>query len=75
MTLLETSAVCGVSTGQLSDVERGRTRPVLPLLLRLADAYGMTVAQLLEGVYPFGTAVPPEGTPAPPPDGRRRPGN
>lgn len=75
MTLPQTSAVCGASVSQLSDVERGRTRPMLPLLLRLADAYGTTVARLLEDVYPFGTSVAPRTVPGPPPDGRRRPEN
>jgi DNA-binding XRE family transcriptional regulator len=35
---------------RISDWETGRHEPTLPLLKRIADVYGMTVAELLDGV-------------------------
>lgn len=61
LTLHQTFEKCGVSVGQNSDLERGIKTPTLQVLLKLADAYGTTVDELLRGVYPFGTRRKPRG--------------
>lgn len=60
----------GISLAYLSDVERGRKLPTLPLLDALAGGLGTTAAALLDGLYPWGSDVPPAEPVSPPPDGR-----
>ena len=60
----------GVTETFISQFERGNKLPTLSTLDAIATALGTTVADLLQGVYPWGAAVPPNERPAPPPDGR-----
>ena len=50
LTLADVSKSTGISVSFLSDIERGRTKPSLESLDKLADLYGMTMSELLEGV-------------------------
>jgi transcriptional regulator with XRE-family HTH domain len=68
--LAELAERAGMSQAYLSDLERGRKLPTLPALDALAVALRTTAATLLRGVYPWGTAEPPDQAPAAPPDGR-----
>jgi len=49
-TLAEVGAQIGLSVSFLSDVERGRTRPSLGTLGKLAACYQLTITDLLDGV-------------------------
>ncbi|HMO10888.1 MAG TPA: XRE family transcriptional regulator [Actinotalea sp.] len=49
LTVEQLAARSGVSTGALSQIERGMGNPALGTLLRLATALGIPVAQLLDG--------------------------
>lgn len=69
LTLPQASVACGLSTGHLSDIERGRGLPSLQALLAMADAYGVLVTTLLSG-FPFGTSTAPSSMPSRLPDGR-----
>ncbi|WP_051247047.1 helix-turn-helix domain-containing protein [Nocardioides halotolerans] len=60
----------GISLAYLSDIERGRKLPSLLVLDTLATTLRMTVVELLDDIYPWGTAQTPRTRPAPPPDGR-----
>lgn len=73
LTLSEAAGRAGLSLSYLSDVERGRTLPSLSALLGLADAYGLLVSDLLDGIYPFARKHRPRRDPQPPVDGRLRP--
>ena len=46
--LKDVSGIAGISIPYLSDLERGRTNPSLETLQTLANAYGISVADLLE---------------------------
>lgn len=70
LTLPVVAEEVGISVSHLSDLERGRTLPSLPLLLRLADQYQLETTELLSGLYPFGSSQPPDEMPPPPTDGR-----
>ena len=47
-TLLDVGAKTGLSVSFLSDVERGRTKPSLDTLEKLASTYGCAVSELLQ---------------------------
>ena len=47
-TLEETSAACGVSRSMLSEIERGRANPTLAVAWRIAQAFGLSLGQLVE---------------------------
>jgi transcriptional regulator with XRE-family HTH domain len=52
MTLLDVKEKTGLSVSHLSDIERGRTKPSLDALESLAICYGITLADLMNGVDP-----------------------
>lgn len=45
-TLKDVSQDTGISIGQLSDIERGRTLPSIPTMITLTDYYEIPVEQL-----------------------------
>ncbi|MGE5609033.1 MAG: helix-turn-helix domain-containing protein [Bacillota bacterium] len=47
-TLEELSAACGVSRSMLSQIERGQANPTLAVTYRIAQAFGMSMGELLE---------------------------
>lgn len=47
-TLDELSAACGVSRSMLSEIERERANPTLVVAYRIAEAFGMTLADLVD---------------------------
>jgi transcriptional regulator with XRE-family HTH domain len=47
-TLEEMSAACGVSRSMLSEIERGRANPTLAVAWRIAQAFGMSLGELVE---------------------------
>jgi transcriptional regulator with XRE-family HTH domain len=47
-TLDETSAACGVSRSMLSEIERQRANPTLAVAFRIAQAFGMSLGELVE---------------------------
>ncbi len=47
-TLEELSAACGVSRSMLSEIERERANPTLVVAYRIAEAFGMTLGELVE---------------------------
>ena len=47
-TLEQTSAACGVSRSMLSEIERGRANPTLAVAYRIAQAFGMTLGELVD---------------------------
>ena len=47
-TLEQTSAACGVSKSMLSEIERGRANPTLAVAYRIAQAFGMTIGEMIE---------------------------
>ena len=47
-TLEQTSAACGVSRSMLSEIERGRANPTLAVAYRIAQAFGMTLGDLVD---------------------------
>jgi transcriptional regulator with XRE-family HTH domain len=49
-TLSHLSLLTGLSISYLSDMERERTLPSIPTLVKLADAFDVTVALLIVGV-------------------------
>jgi len=69
LTLAGLSELSGVSLTYLSDMERGNRLPALDVLDRVCSALGVQVADLLAGVYPWGSDLEPPGL-RPPPDGR-----
>lgn len=48
-TLEELSAACGVSRSMLSEVERGAANPTLGVAFRIAQAFSMTLGELVDG--------------------------
>jgi transcriptional regulator with XRE-family HTH domain len=72
LSLREASESAGLTPSYLSDIERGRTLPSLPVLVSLADLYRTLVTDLLDGLYPFGATRRPRRAITPPPDARRR---
>jgi transcriptional regulator with XRE-family HTH domain len=50
LTLKDVSGYTRLSTAFLSDIERGRTDPSLKTLVKLANAYGVTVSDLLRNI-------------------------
>ena len=50
MTLQQAASAAGTSVSLLSDVERGRTRPSLAMLERIAAVYGLSVGEALVNV-------------------------
>lgn len=54
LSLSGAAARSGVGRGYISDIEAGRRLPSLPALARLAAAYGKVVAEVLDGVPPYG---------------------
>ena len=47
-TLEEMSAACGVSRSMLSEIERGRANPTLAVAYRIAQAFGMSLGEMIE---------------------------
>ena len=47
-TLEQTSAACGVSKSMLSEIERGRANPTLAVAYRIAQAFGMSLGEMVE---------------------------
>src|SRR6476661_8107924 len=47
-TLEEMSAACGVSRSMLSEIERERANPTLVVAFRIAEAFGMSLGELVE---------------------------
>lgn len=47
-TLEEMSAACGVSRSMLSEIERSRANPTLAVAFRIAQAFGMSLGELVE---------------------------
>jgi transcriptional regulator with XRE-family HTH domain len=47
-TLEEMSAACGVSRSMLSEIERLRANPTLAVAFRIAQAFGMSLGELVE---------------------------
>lgn len=47
-TLEEMSAACAVSRSMLSEIERGRANPTLAVAYRIAQAFGMSLGDLVE---------------------------
>ncbi len=47
-TLEEMSAACAVSRSMLSEIERGRANPTLAVAYRIAQAFGMSLGELVE---------------------------
>jgi transcriptional regulator with XRE-family HTH domain len=56
MTLVEAAEQTGVGRDTLSDLERGRRRPVTPTLAKIAQGYGVPVQELLEEPAPLAEA-------------------
>ncbi|MFT7642575.1 MAG: transcriptional regulator with XRE-family HTH domain, partial [Pirellulaceae bacterium] len=46
--LEELSSRCGVSRSMLSQIERGQANPTLGVTLRIARAFGLSLAELVE---------------------------
>ncbi len=72
LTLLQLSELSWVSRTHLSDMERGNRLPALDVLDRVCSALGLQVADLLAGIYPWGSDREQPGL-RPPPDGRASP--
>jgi len=47
-TLEELSAACGVSRSMLSEIERDRANPTLVVAFRIAEAFGMSLGELVD---------------------------
>lgn len=47
-TLEQTSAACGVSKSMLSEIERGRANPTLAVAYCIAQAFGMSIGEMIE---------------------------
>lgn len=47
-TLEQTSAACGVSRSMLSEIERGRANPTLAVACRIAQAFGLSLGELVD---------------------------
>ena len=47
-TLEQTSAACGVSRSMLSEIERGNANPTLAVAYRIAQAFGMSLGELVD---------------------------
>lgn len=50
-TLEGLSAACGVSRSMLSQIERGEANPTLAVAFRIAQAFGMTLGELVESPH------------------------
>lgn len=50
MALLDVKKKTGISVSHLSDIERGRARPSLETLTALAQCYGISMVDLMEGI-------------------------
>ena len=48
-TLEQLASMCGVSRSMLSQVERGTANPTLSVAFRIAQAFGMTLGDLVDG--------------------------
>lgn len=70
MQLAELAERAGITKTYLSEIERGTKLASLPTLAAIASAFGTTVSELLDGVYPWGTVTAPSELPTAPPDGR-----
>ena len=46
--LEQTSAACGVSRSMLSEIERGRANPTLAVAFRIAQAFGMSLGDMVQ---------------------------
>ncbi len=69
LTLVEAAAKAGVGRDTLSNLERGRSHPVVPTLAKIAKGYGVPVEELLEEPVAAGKAEAPRE--AGPQEGRR----
>ncbi len=47
LTLIEAAGKIGIGRDTLSDLERGRRRPVMPTLAKIAKGYGVPIEELL----------------------------
>ncbi|MHC4995975.1 MAG: helix-turn-helix domain-containing protein [Planctomycetota bacterium] len=45
------SAACGVSRSMLSQIERGQANPTLAVTFRIAEAFGMNIAEFIESPH------------------------
>lgn len=57
--LADVAVASGLSVGFVSDAERGRRLPTLDSLDPWCRALGVTVAEALDGVWPYGAARRP----------------
>ena len=55
VTLLQVAEAVKLSVSYLSDLERGRAKPSLDTLERLADYYKMSVTDVMSGIEGWGT--------------------
>src|SRR5437868_4284686 len=55
VTLLQVAEIAKLSVSYLSDLERGRAKPSLDTLERLAAYYALSIVDLLSGVDGWGT--------------------
>lgn len=69
--MADAAEAAGITLSHLSDCERGRRLPSIPVLVALTERYEIVLTELVEGLYPFGSRTPPPDVPAPPSDGRR----
>lgn len=56
-TLAQLSERAGISHSYLNDIEHGRTVPTLHTLGQVAQALGMSVVDVLDGVPPYDSKV------------------
>lgn len=47
LTLLEAAEKAGIGRDTLSDIERGRRRPLIPTVAKIANGYGVPIEDLL----------------------------
>ena len=57
--LRHVAAETGIADTYLSEIERGERLPTLPVLLKLADVYGVLLVELFVDRYPWGSTTPP----------------
>lgn len=48
LTLDQLASACGVSRSMLSQIERGRANPTLAVTLRIAQAFGLSIGDLVD---------------------------
>lgn len=68
--LAELAELAGLSQAYLSDIERGNKLPSLQTLDAIAVSLDTSAAELLHGIYPWGSTQRPAQPASAPPDGR-----